>query len=201
MDFSNLIPWICASLNCSAPDQLDAWTLDELYTYAEEKLRTAARKCLLSVKYATTALVAGEPLYELPADDMATIFAAADGVALRPSTVAEVEALDDNWEEAANDTPVRWVANALGVTHVRTYPPPANGGVLGLIYQADSPSLNATAPAVPMPTIMGDYLALRALEQARMRQGDGQMLDASQAFGQMAAVLDKAFEAYWGNGE
>ena len=202
MDFSTLIPWICASLNCSSVTQLDPWTLDELYNYAEEKLRVVSRKFLLSVKYsATTALVAGQPVYPLPADCMATIFAAQNGVALRPSTVAEMEAFDDDWEDAANATPTRWVGNALGITYIRAYPPPAAAGVLGLIYQAESPDLDATAPVVTMPTIMGDYLALRTLQQARLRQGDAQMLDASKAFGTMADVLEKAFAVFWGTGE
>jgi len=202
MDFSTLIPWICASLNCATPDQLDPWTVGELYNYAEEKLRVAARKFLLSVKYDTsTALAPGQAFYQLPADCMATMYAAADGVMLRPSTVAEMEALDDDWEEAANGTPARWVGNALGITYIRTYTAPANAGVLGLIYQAESPSLNATAPVIAMPTIMGDYLALRTLEQARMRQGDAQMPDCAKAFGNMAGVLEKAFDAYWGDGE
>src|ERR1035438_3838798 len=99
MDFSTLIPWVCASLNCTTPTQLDPWTLDELYTYAEEKFDVAARKFLLGVKYDnTTALVAGQALYQLPADSQTTIMAAANGVMLRPSTVAEMEALDDDWE-------------------------------------------------------------------------------------------------------
>jgi hypothetical protein len=120
---------------------------------------------------------------------------------LKPSTVAEMEALDDGWENAPNGTPQRWVANAQGVTYIRAYPPPAAAGALTLIYQAESPELNQSAPVVSMPTIMGDYLALKVLEQARMRQGDAQMLDCSKAFGNMAGVLEKAFSAYWGGGE
>src|ERR1700733_10967983 len=110
MDFSTLIPWICASLNCSSVTQLDPWTLDELYNYAEEKFCGAASKFLLLVKYSSpTALVPGQPLYPLPTDCMTTIFAAQNGVALRPSTVAEMEALDDNWGAATPATPTRWV--------------------------------------------------------------------------------------------
>jgi hypothetical protein len=201
MDFSTLIPWICASLNCTSVT-LDPWTLTELYNYAEEKLDVAARKFLLACKYDTsTVLATGQALYPLLPDSQATIMAAANGVMLKPSTVAEMEALDDGWESAPNGTPQRWVANAQGVTNIRAYPPPNATGVLTFIYQADSPSVTAAAPVIAMPTIMGDYLALRVLEQARLRQGDAQMLDCSKAFGNMASVIEKAFEAYWGGGE
>jgi hypothetical protein len=55
--------------------------------------------------------------------------------------------------------------------------------------------------AVNMPAPVGDYLAIKSLEQARMRQGDGQMLDAAQAFGMLGSIFEKAMESYWGAGE
>jgi len=202
MDFSQLVPWICASLNCTTPDQLDPWTLNELYTYAEEKLRSASRRWLLILKYdATTALAAGQGFYDLPDDHVGSIFAAVNGVVIRATTVAQLEAFDDDWLDAANGTPLRWTENALGLIMIRLYPPPAAAGALALVYQAASQDLNTASPVATAPAIMGDYLSLRVLEQARLRQGDAQMLDASKAFGSMAGVLEQAFSAYYGEGE
>ena len=201
MDWSILIPWVCTSLNSPSIAELGAWTEDELYTYAEEALSDIAGKFILLAEVDDTiALAADQGLYELPLLHIATIFAAADGIALQPSTVAEMEALDDNWEEAASGTPARWVGNALGSGFIRAYPPPSIDGALTLIYQSDSPDLTAAAAEIKMPAPVGDYLAIKTLQQARIRQGDNQMLDAADTFGILAGVYEKAFEAYWGNG-
>ncbi len=201
MDFSTLIPWVCASLNCTTPDQLDPWTLTELYDYAQEKLRSAARSYFLFVQMdASTVLAASQGFYPLPASHVSTVFMAVNGVMIRATTVSELEALDDNWEEATPATPTRWTENALGLIMIRLYPAPAAAGALTLVYQQEAPNLTAAAPVVTMPAIMGDYLALRTLEQARMRQGDAQMLDCSKALGDVATLLEQAMADYWGTG-
>jgi len=200
VDFSTEIPWLCASLNCPSVAELDTWTQDELYTYAEEALRAVARKFILFAGYNTaTTLTIGQAVYGLPSDHVATIYLAAAGAMLAPSNVAEMEALDDSWTTAANATPARWVGNAADMTVAGIYPPPAAPCPLTLVYQAECPDLSVASPVVAMPTIMGDYLALRVLEQARMRQGDAQMADASKAFGNMADTIESAFQAYWGS--
>src|SRR5947209_17422899 len=115
MDFSTIIPWICASLNCPSTAELGNWTEAELYAYAEEALNNAGGKYLLVAEFDdTTAIVAGQPMYELPTEHLATVWAAVDGTALKPATTAEMEALDDLWEEAASGTAARWVGDALG---------------------------------------------------------------------------------------
>ena len=201
MDFSTLIPWVCASLNCASVAELDPWNLTELYSYAEEKLRMAASRYLLFTAFdQTTALVAGQASYELPASHNSTIFAAADGVKLRASTVAELEALDDNWEEAANATPDRWTDDVLGLGLIRVYPPPVADGILTLIYQQDAPTVSAASPAAVVPIPVADYLAMAVVEQARSRQGDAQMLDAAKSFASVEQIYEQAFQAYWGEG-
>lgn len=201
MDFSTLIPWVCASLNCATVAELDPWTLTELYAYASEKLQTSASRYLLyAVADQATALVIGQPMYELPATHASTVFAAADGVKLRASTVAELEALDDDWEEAANATPERWTEDVLGLGIVRVYPPPIAAGVLTLIYQQSSPDLTAASPIASMPIPVADYLTMAVLEKARSRQGDAQMLDAAKAFASVEQIYEQSFSAYWGEG-
>jgi hypothetical protein len=201
MDFSTLIPWVCASLNCPTTAELDPWTATELYTYATEALRKASRNFYLCLTLdATTALVAAQGFYSLPAGHILTIYMAVNGTMIRATTVAELEALDDDWENATPATPTRWTENAQGLIMVRTYPAPAAVGTLTIIYQKESPDLTAGSPVAQMPAILGDYLALRVLEQARSRQGDAQMADCAASFGGVATLIEGAMESYWGAG-
>lgn len=201
MDWSSLIPWICQSLNAATVGELGQWSEVELYQYAEESLHDIGGKYVLIATYdESIALVADQALYELPTLHIVTLYAAADGVMLKPSSVAELESLDQNWEEAASSAPTRWVGNALGLKRIGVYPPKNGAGVLALVYQEHPPDLTPAAAEVKMPAAIGDYLAVKALQQARERQGDGQLPDASQAFGVLATIYENAIKAYWGEG-
>lgn len=204
MDWSSLEPWMLQSLNASNLAQLANWTETELYQYAELALHAIGRKFLLIVQYDdSTALVANQAIYPVPANHIVTIFAAADGNTLTPSEVEEMEALDDDWEEAASvSEPTNWVGNALGVQTIRVYPPKNAGGTLQLIFQLEPPNMPVLKPLeIKMPAPVGDYLVLEALEAARRRQGDGQMLDAAQAFNSLGTLYEQVFASYWGSGE
>jgi hypothetical protein len=205
MDWSVLAPWLCASLNAPSIAELGQWTETELYRYAEEALHDIGGRYVLFAEYDDSiALVPEQALYELPTLHIATIYAAASGETLQLSSIAEMEMLDDNWEAALSDTPARAVADALGVTFIGVYPPPhIEGGVLDLIYQRHPPDMTPPTLAAPltatvlMPAPVGDYLAHKTLEAARTRQGDGQMLDAAEAFRQLSGVYERAFKEYW----
>ncbi|MBZ5578256.1 MAG: hypothetical protein LAP40_16965 [Acidobacteriia bacterium] len=206
MDWSTLTPWIVVSLNASRVEELVDWTEAELYQYAEESFHALGRGLLLIVQYDdSTALVANQGLYPVPALHIVTIYAAADGVTLQPAEVDEVEALDDDYEEAAGvAAPTRWIGNASGLNYLRVYPPKNAAGVLTLIFQMRPPDMPVPATGQPlelkMPAPIGDYLAAKALEKARRRQGDGQMLDAAQAFSTLGQIFERAAAAYWGSG-
>jgi hypothetical protein len=185
--------------------QLGNWTEAELYQYAEEALHDAGgRYVLIAGIDSTTALVANQTLYPTLPNQIATIYASAGGAMLAPSSVAEMEALDDDWEEAAAADPTRWVGNNLGEEFIAVYPPSNAAGVLTLVYQMHPPNMPVPAAGQPLdlniPAPVGDYLAVKALAQARLRQGDGQMLDAAQAFTMLGGLYEKCFAAYWGDG-
>jgi hypothetical protein len=200
MDFSTLIPWIATSLNSENVTNLLYWSQDELYQYAETSLGNLTNRFLLIAVFDdTTAIVANQPLYELPTSHIAIIAAAIDGTILKPSTARELEAFDTNWEDAASATPTRWVGNALGMGFIRLYAPPASGTALQLLYQQEGPILTAASPNVLIPPPIADYLAIKALEHARERQGDAQMTDAAGAFRTIAGIYEQACASYWGN--
>lgn len=201
MNFSDLEPWILTSLNCAQVSELTPWTEAELYAYAEEALHDIGGKFLLIAEYdASTNLVPGQGTYPLDPLHIATIYAAADGETLQPTTVAEMEALDDAWQAAANNTPTRWIGNVLGLAKLAVYPPPAVPGFLGLLFQKHPPDLTPQVPSVMMPAPVGDYLSMRLLEHARLRQGEMEMPDVAQALEGLAAVYEQALEAYYGRG-
>lgn len=207
MDWTTLTPWMLQSLNAPSVPELTDWTETELYQYAEEVFRDLGARYLLMAKYDdTTALASGQALYPVLGDHVTTIFCAADGVMLEPCEVEEMEAFDDDYEEAASAAaPTKWIGNWLGLEYVRVYPPKNAAGVLIFIYQQQPPTMPLPAVGQPleikMPAPIGDFLTIKALEQARRRQGDGQMLDAAGAFGKLGQIYEKAIAAYWGSGE
>lgn len=206
MDWTSLTPWILQSLNAPTLAQLANWTETELYQYAEEALHDIGGRMLLIVQYDdSTALVQDQALYPVPAEHIVTIYVAADGATLEATTVGEMEALDDDWEEAASaSAPARWIGNASGLGYIRVYPPKNGAGVLALIFQMHPPDMPVPAAGQPleikMPAPVGDYLAAKSLEAARRRQGDGQMLDVAQGFNNLGQIFEKAMQAYWGSG-
>lgn len=199
MNWSGLMPWVCASLNSGAVWELLYWTETELYHYAEQALHDIGGRFLLCVEFdGTTALVADQAFYPVPEHHIATIYASANGTFLKPSTVLEMESLDDGWEDASSAPPQRWVGDTLGLAVIRAYPPPDAPGTLELIYHQHPPDLTPTAPSVLMPAPIADYLAVRALQDARERQSDGQMADAAAGFGILAQIYEQAIAGYWG---
>jgi len=201
MNFANLMPWVCASLNCTQVSELSPWTEAELYNYAEEALHDIGGKFLLTMEYDDSiALVPDQRTYALDPMHIATVYAAADGEALKPSTVAEMEALDDAWETAMSDTPTRWIGNVLGLRFIAVYPPPAVAGVLNLIFQNHPPDITPASPTVSMPAPVGDYLTVRTLQRARTRKGEMEMADVAQALGGLASIYEQAMKSYYGEG-
>ena len=201
MNFATLTPWMLECLNCSNVSELNPRTIGELYNYAEEALHDIGGRFLLLVTFdGTILLVSGQSTYELDGLHIATIYAAASGSTLRPSTVAEMEALDPGWEEAAIGTPERWVGNISGLHYIAIYPPPQYAGYLQIVMHKHPPDLTPAAPSVAMPAAVGDYLLLRTLERARQREGEMQMPDVAQALGGLADAYEQAMQAYYGQG-
>lgn len=200
-DFSTLVPWICQSLNASDVSNLTYWTEAELYQYAEEAFHDIGGKFLLIAEFdGTTALIADQGMYPVPFLHIATIFVSTNGEALRSSSVKEMEALDTDWEQAASGAVTRWIGNFLGMNFIRTYPAPDAPGTLELIFHKHPPDLTPSATQISVPKPVADYLAVKALQAARARQSDAQMLDASAAFGMLGTIYEQAIEAYWGQG-
>jgi len=205
MDYSTLIPWLCTSLNAPNLTELQNWTETELYQYSEEALHDVGGRLLLFVVVDdSTALIANQGAYELAVLHIATIYAAADGVTLKPSTSNEMEMLNDNWEEAASGTPTRWIGDSLGLKLIRIYPAPGVEGILTLVYHQHPPDLPVPEIGetndLKMPAVLGDYMAMKTLQQARQRQGDAQMLDVAATFEALGGIYEQCFEAYYGKG-
>jgi hypothetical protein len=125
--------------------QLGNWTEAELYQYAEEALHDAGgRYVLIAGIDSTTALVANQTLYPTLPNQIATIYASAGGAMLAPSSVAEMEALDDDWEEAAAADPTRWVGNNLGEEFIAVYPPSEPLQSSGAAVEQSQPAVSET---------------------------------------------------------
>jgi hypothetical protein len=117
--------------------------------------------------------------------------------------VAELEALDSDWEETAvsgGGSVTHWVGDYLGLRFLRFYPIPATSADV-LLVRACLPSIpTAKSAGVAIPAPFADYLALATLRDARAKQGDARMPEVAQHIDQRLKLYDQVVQAYWGGG-
>jgi hypothetical protein len=120
-----------------------------------------------------------------------------NGTALRPSNVADLEAIDDSWQ-ATSGTPARYIEDDdQGVRRVRVYPAPASPGTLTLIYFQVQAALSASQTSSPLCRALDSYLLLRTVEAARLKECKGAMPEVSQAITTIAEQVESAALALW----
>ena len=193
-DVSAVITGLLPALNAASTADLVYWTQDELYQWADEAVKRLARRAAVFVNYSAAMWSAAE--VPLIPNAIAPALIAWNGSLLRVATVAELEALDDNWE-AATGTPKRWTLD-LGLQQVRLYPAPDVAGMVqGVIIIAPA-DLSATQTALEAVAPISGFLAQSVLGQARGRVSDAEMPEVAAHCAQRAAMYLEIFARYWG---
>lgn len=193
----DVIGRLLPSLHCYRVADLQHWTEAELIDWATRELQSLAASIGVFAERSTVTMVANQPTYAYPARHIRTVFAAIEGVTLRPATVAELAAIDDTWE-AASGAIERIVPDFEGVDKFAVYKNPTAGGqVITLIYCQSPELLEANAPTVAAPAIIADYTWWAMLREARRKETDAQMPEVAAHAGERLQLFEEVFRAYW----
>jgi len=178
----------------------------EFYQWADEYAQRLGRSCGVFVERdATTAVVGGTAAYALPARHIDTIHVSLTPTAgtpgrLRPSSVAELYALDGTWP-AASGVVARYSGDA-GVPGIITlYRRPHAAGTLAVIFHQFPPAIAAASPTVDVASPVGDYFQYGMLAEARRKQGEGAMPEMAAHFDERVRLYEKVLLAYFGGAQ
>lgn len=199
IDTSQTITELLPALNSGTTADLTWWSTDELYSYADEAAQRLARSSGAFADFDQT--TAFSALVQNPAGCLTLLHVAANGIALRPATVREVEALSASW---ASDTcpaaPSRWIEDVGGLGTITLYPIPIMC-TLDRLYHAEPAAIAAGTPTVSMPSALAALFYWAMLARARAKEGESQMPDVAAHAGQRVGELEKVALAYYGGTE
>ena len=195
-------------LNSSTPANLVEWTESELYEYFDEAAKRLTRRFNVFVERDTTTTIElGTPSYSVPAGHVATIHVSVgvtdpipDFVALYPSTVGELEALDADWVDSTG-TSDTWLHD-LGTQTTRLYASPdetVSGQSLAVIFNGYPETITVESAVIEsMPPVLQCYFLWHGLAEARRRESDMAMPEVAAHFDERMKLVEKVIEQYWG---
>lgn len=202
------MPMLYAELNAAGAADLVFWSADELTRYADQELSRLTGGLVLFTDARDVAGIAGQSAYDLahttndaPLDTrfISLIHAAWSGSSLSPMNMREVEARDANWTATTAIAPTNWIGDWLATGFLMAYPQPTQNGTLTVFCQRNAPTLATGATALPAPDALADLLHLRVLADARSKRSDAWMPEAAALSDQIADLMEKVFQAYYGS--
>lgn len=178
------------------------WASDaELFQWADEAVKRLSHRCGVFVERDTsTSVVALTSQYPVPTGHIDTIHVTLGGLSLRPSTVADLEALDGTWA-VTQGAVKRFSMDADGTGFITLYQVPTTTGTLAWIFHQFPADVTTNAPAVDVPSPMGDYLAYGMLGDARRKESEAAMPEVAEHCDRMMALMEQVATAYWGPGQ
>jgi hypothetical protein len=192
------IPNAMLALNALTADDLEPWTLEQLYQWADEELKRLAFQFGLNVARVASRTVQAQAVYDAPAGHIATIHVDVNGAILRPANVRELEALDSDWEDSRG-TPTRFVMDFQGTDTVRLYRVPTATVPMYFVSMLEFPEVTPKQTVVSMSPLVADSIALRVVAEARRQEGDSQMPDAVAFAEQLSGLYDQIIDTYYGS--
>lgn len=177
------------------------WTKTTLLEWSHEAVQRMARRAAGLVATSSTALVTGEGSYTVPARTLSVLHVAAAGKMLRAANARDLEARNSgDWRAKEDAVITNYVRQDHGLGTVRIYPKPATGltGTVQITAHLYPPQVTELAPTVAWPDALSPYLALRALEKARMAETDAKMPEVSAIASEICGVIEQVAEQLWG---
>ena len=200
LDISQTLADCLPVLKAASLEQLVWWNIAQLYSMADQGVKRLARTAGAFVERDTSIQTAAEiSTYALPSDHVSTIHASFDGVALRPGSVQDMEALDADWVTAVDYTP-KFFLHVGGMDFIAVYPAPDGSipGPLALILQRFPAALSATQTLLNGPVPLADYIEFYVLGQALGAESKGAMPEVAQWFDQLCSLFESVAVSYWG---
>ncbi|GEM_PF-5618210 len=182
----------------------------ELYQFADD----AAKKLSYSAGIFVTldssiAVTAGVGVYSEPATHVFTVYAwisplpgvGGSSQVLRPTTVAQLFALDSTWSTTSGEAK-RFSLDAGSVGTITIYPLPVNSGTLNQICQEFPATISAASSQVAsMPSVLQDYLTYAMLAGARGKESESAKPEMAAHFQQRCSLYEQVIEHLWGPGQ
>lgn len=194
-----------ASSNAAITADLVWWSRKELLRWYDESLKKLALMVPVFIRRDTSSIVieAGTSLYDKPARNVRTMYAALNDVSLRPATTMELEARDGFYQTRPG-TPERFfedkVGNKLGLYKV---PEAGDVGAVVEVIQSEWPpevDENGSNVTVAAPVVINDYLEMCVLVEAYRKESDGACPEVSAQVSELVRLLDGAIMDTWGEG-
>jgi hypothetical protein len=193
---------ILPALGASSLADLDWASNTELNQWADEAVKRLSHRCGVFVERDTSNVTElNSSQYPVPQGHIDTIHVTLNGLSLRATTVAELEALDAAW--AVTQGPVtRFSMEADGTSFITLYMVPVVvGEPLAWIFHQFPPVAITGGTIVDVPSPVGDYLAYAMVGEARRKESDRAMPEVAEHCDQMLALMEEVASAYWGPGQ
>ncbi|MGH2360056.1 MAG: hypothetical protein ACRDGM_05880 [bacterium] len=205
MNLTQVVTALIPALNSDSLANLVWWSETELYQWLDEGAQAICRATgLLAETDSSITVVPGTAIYNLPARHLSSIAtfaqAAPNNIALRESSLAELEALSSTWPTDEGNFLER-VAHQPGAEQATFYPLLFTGRpnevVEAICYRYPS-TISSGSPTVNLPEPLRDYFFFRALGEARGKEGEARMQEVAKSMRHMADTMAKVAVEYWG---
>lgn len=181
-------------------DVADWLTEDEVFGYFDEAAKRLAELGLF-VSRETQTLAAETSQYAMPGVWLDSIHTSVNGQQIRPSSAAELLALDSLWQQLAcepGQLPYRGSFDAGPLGTITLYPQPAAAAELETIDHVIPPPISTSATTAPIPSVLSDYFLYFALRRARGKESPYAMPEVAAAAASQCELYEQILSVYWG---
>jgi hypothetical protein len=200
IDTQDIIDELLPTLHADSRALLTWWTEADLIAWIDESLKHLSNSAMLFVERDTTSTTAiGTATYPLPNRQISTIHVSYNHSALRPGTVAELGARDEQFQTTQGD-PTHWYQDTIGLDSIGLAPVPSSEAELDLIcavtpLEVDTAKVNTLVEA---PTPLKSYLAFSILARAYGRESECEEPELARHCQARIELMDQLFEHYYG---
>lgn len=175
--------------------------VDELYAFADDAAKKLAYETGVFVTYDDSITAAAETaVYLLQTSNVFTLYVWLNGVPLRITRVAELEALDGNWPATVGPT-TRCAFDAGSAGTISLYPSPSAGGALQQVCQEYPGTVALGSSLIDMPSVAQDYFTYAMLAGGRGKESEAAMPEMAAHYGERLKMYEQVFEHLWGPGQ
>lgn len=203
IDTNQVITNLLPALHADTVGDLYFWQLPDLIQWMDESVKRLARKASVFVSRSTALTsVGGQAVYDLPAQQQATLRISYLSTPLRPAGTMDLEGRDPAYQTVPG-TPDHWYEGLQGdYTFGLTPVPVVTGDAIPIIYAQYPPDLDDaqvnTLLTAPYPLV--GYLECSVLAEAYGREGEMEMQDLAAHMRSRCDLYEQTLAQYFGKG-
>lgn len=202
-DLTQTAKALLSRLGAVSWSDLDWLTEAEVFSYFDEAAKRLASLTGAFVERDTSeSLASAQTEYACALGWISTIHLSNNGARLRPTSVAELLALDSTWPETPGN-PSRYSDDAGPLGTFVVYPQPQTaqaGQALAQIYHRFPLDLSSSQTLTPVPSPVADYFLYFALMRARGKQSESAMPEVAAHAEERCKMYESIFANYYSEG-